>query len=704
MARIALVSSELAPLRGWGAGTYAALNALALSRHGHEVHLFTDAPGAVERGGALFPGVTLTAIDTSTGDAALPGYDCDHLRYSLAAMRALRAAHARTPFDVIEFPDVGAEAYFTLRARDAGGEFAGAVIALRLHLCDHIIRALNEWTWENRWFATLRAMERDCLARADLLLAPSERVAAHVEASVPGAGERTRILRYPFSADLLAASTSEITHDAPTVLYTGRLEHRKGVETLVSAANVVLSRGVRARFLFIGQDTFTGPAGKWMRPHLERRIDPKYRVAFEFRAEQMSRAEIAAHLKSATVCCFPAFDDNFPFAALEALHAGCAVVTTDGNGVSEILRDGRDALIASGGDDASLADAIERALSDAPLRARLGAGAKETIARECDPRTIARAYDDLRPRETVRVTRERDDITVIVPVYNSHHYLEQTLNSVRAQSVKPTEILVVDDGSTDPETVRALDALRDVRLVRLANLGLSGARNVGVFGAKTRWVLPLDSDDLLEPAFIERALDASARNPRAAYITSFMMCFRDEDPALRSVYIPLGFERDLLPVWNCAGPCTGLIDRAAAVAVHAYDLAMDAFEDWDLWCSLARAGHSSVVVPEFLILNRIRTSSMLRTLTRRRAEMLRSMMLAKHVGLSTDPELTMRMLAGELLSDEDLDGRPDPRSIAREIVDENLRYRLADKLNEAAKKLGVHAVLKGMVGGGGNGE
>jgi hypothetical protein len=74
--------------------------------------------------------------------------------------------------------------------------------------------------------------------------------------------------------------------------------------------------------------------------------------------------------------------------------------------------------------------------------------------------------------------------------------------------------------------------------------------------------------------------------------------------------------------------------------------------------------------------------------------MLRAIMLAKHTGLSTNPELTMRMLVGELLTDEDLDGRPDPRDIARSLIDENLRYRLADRLNATAAKLGVHDLLK----------
>ncbi|MFZ4573612.1 MAG: glycosyltransferase [Phycisphaerales bacterium] len=695
MAKIALVSSEVAPLHGWGAGTYAALVTLALSRAGHEVHLFTDAPGAAEHGGSLFPGVRIHQLERLGCERCkAEGFDNSHQASGLEAMRALEAEHAREPFAIVEFPDIGGEAYFTLRAREAWGALPGAVLAVRTHQCNHILRALNRWPWENRWFASLRAMERFCLARADVLLAPSARVRSIVDREISGAAARTLLARIPFSDDLLvgeqeiAAARAPQEGEPPRVLCTGRLEHLKGVEHLVRAAVEVLSRGIVAKFVLVGADTFTGPGGGWMLAHLESLIPPEFRGAFEFHSKQMPRIFVAAELRRATLCCCPSLEDNFPYGVLEAMHAGRAIITTDGCGVSEVLQDGRDALIVPAANSGALSDAICRLLADPALRDRLGAAARETVARECDPSRVVRVYDELRPGP-VRVVagQPRGGVTIVIPAIGGSRYLTQALRSVREQTVAPDAIVLVEG----PGRSSIEDA--SVKRVQAREGGVAGALNAGIAAATTRWIVPLRPEDLLEPRFIERTLDAAARNEGLACVATLALRFDDADPSLRTVSIPLGLERDQLPVWNCAGPLSALVARAALDAVGGYDIAMDELFEWDLWCGLANRGYRSVVVPEFLVIERHGARP---PLTRRRAEMLRAIMLAKHTGLSANPELTMRMLVGELLTDEDLDGRPDPRDVAFEIVRTNLRYRLADRLNAAAKKLGVQGVLKGL--------
>ena len=698
MLRIGLSSRELAPLKGWGAGTYAALQALALSRAGHEVHLFSDAPGFAARGEQLFPGIKIHEIDVTQGDAALPGYDNEHFRYSLAAMRAIRDVHAKSPLDIIEFPDVGAEGYFTLRARQCG-EFTGVRFGLRLHLCDHQIRALNGWPWEDRWLASLRAMERFCIEQSDVLLAPSNFVAVEAIRSVPQAGDRVKLLRYPFSSDFLNSEFDAPTQSRPRVLYTGRLEARKGVADFVSAAVALLEDGADAVFTLIGGDTPTAPGARSMKEHLVRSIPSRYRSSFEFITEQRSRAEVSSYLRSATVCCFPARADNFPFAALEAMDAARAIVTTDACGVSEILRSEHDAIIVRP-KAAYVSTAIKRLMTDAALRTRIGAAARETLRRECEPSNIVKHYINQMCGAPTRVsvTSPDNSVDVIIPVFNSHRYLDQTLRSIREQRTPPTRIIVVDDGSTDPQTRGFLDALKGVQVVRQENRGLSEARNAGVRqAAKSRWVLMLDSDDLLEPMFITKALEAANHNPGATMITAPMMCFRDEEPARRSVYVPIGFDRLSLVAWNCAGPSIALIDRRRLIDLGGYDPAFEAFEDWELWCRFARAGEQAVVLSDFLILNRIREDSMLRSLSRDRADMLRVMMMNKHPDLSPEPALSARILHGEIITSARRGEYGDVDGVARDIVRSNLRYRIADRVNLAVKKLGVHESLKRML-------
>jgi len=71
-------------------------------------------------------------------------------------------------------------------------------------------------------------------------------------------------------------------------------------------------------------------------------------------------------------------------------------------------------------------------------------------------------------------------VSVIVPAWNAGQTIAETLDSVRAQTFSDYEVIIVDDGSTDPMTVRKLAALpKEVRVGRQSNRGVSAARNAG---------------------------------------------------------------------------------------------------------------------------------------------------------------------------------------------------------------------------------
>ena len=107
-------------------------------------------------------------------------------------------------------------------------------------------------------------------------------------------------------------------------------------------------------------------------------------------------------------------------------------------------------------------------------------------------------------------------ISVVIPAYNSAATIRATLDSVLAQTARPDEILVMDDGSTD-STASLLDAYKPhVTLFRQANKGLSGARNGLVEKACSDLVAFLDSDDLWHPKYLETQLGLFTRYPQAA--------------------------------------------------------------------------------------------------------------------------------------------------------------------------------------------
>lgn len=98
-------------------------------------------------------------------------------------------------------------------------------------------------------------------------------------------------------------------------------------------------------------------------------------------------------------------------------------------------------------------------------------------------------------------------LSVIVPVYNVEKYLRQCLDSLKAQTLKDMEVIVVNDGSTDSSPVIAqeyCDACRNFILLNKKNGGLSDARNYGIDFAKGEYIAFLDSDDWVEPSLYEK--------------------------------------------------------------------------------------------------------------------------------------------------------------------------------------------------------
>jgi glycosyltransferase involved in cell wall biosynthesis len=116
------------------------------------------------------------------------------------------------------------------------------------------------------------------------------------------------------------------------------------------------------------------------------------------------------------------------------------------------------------------------------------------------------------------MTRGPDSISVIIPVYNAENTILSTLESVKDQLIRPCEIIVVDDGSSDQSVnriTRFKEANPELNLILISkpNGGVSSARNRGMEAASGKWIALLDSDDVWLPGKLARQIQVIKQNP-----------------------------------------------------------------------------------------------------------------------------------------------------------------------------------------------
>lgn len=116
-------------------------------------------------------------------------------------------------------------------------------------------------------------------------------------------------------------------------------------------------------------------------------------------------------------------------------------------------------------------------------------------------------------------------VSVIIPTYNRANYITDALDSVKAQTYRPVEVVVVDDGSTD-DTIAVVKKWIDeystsdlsAQLVEQANAGAPAARNHGIEVSRGKWVKFLDSDDILHPDCLSSQVVSLADLPKQSIV------------------------------------------------------------------------------------------------------------------------------------------------------------------------------------------
>ncbi len=208
-------------------------------------------------------------------------------------------------------------------------------------------------------------------------------------------------------------------------------------------------------------------------------------------------------------------------------------------------------------------------------------------------------------------------VSVIIPVYNAEPFLTQAIESVLAQTYRPLEVIVVDDGSTDGSAAVAASFGDSIRRVRQPNQGAAVARNTGLGMARGAYIAFLDADDWWSDHALQVQVEQMQANPSADIVMGYTQLMQ---PAAREGG-ELAF-RPFADPWHLLSPGSSLFRRAVFDKVGLFDAAMPPCEDFDWFMRARECGVTIVVHREVVQYYRIHGRNISSDRTRRNARFI----------------------------------------------------------------------------------
>ncbi len=197
-------------------------------------------------------------------------------------------------------------------------------------------------------------------------------------------------------------------------------------------------------------------------------------------------------------------------------------------------------------------------------------------------------------------------VSVIMPCYNDGQYIEEAILSVKQQTYADIELIVVDDGSDDEETIKILDRLEDeVILLRTKHLRPAGARNYGISHASGKYIMPVDSDDRIDKTYIEKAVKIIQTDEKIGVV----YCEADLFGEKKGKWDLPKYSFDKMLLDNIVF-VTALFYKEDWEKVGGFNTHMLAgMEDYDFWLAILALGKEIYQIPEILFHYRIKPVS-----------------------------------------------------------------------------------------------
>jgi GT2 family glycosyltransferase/glycosyltransferase involved in cell wall biosynthesis len=623
--RVCIASQEfVGPTRNGGIGTAYTSLARALAEAGHEVTcLYVDvqhtAAEEMQQWIKTYKsyGITLTLLPEITKPALVGP---PHLVKSFETFQWLRT---NDRFDVIHFPECLAPGYHTLVARQQGLAFSRSTICVGVHSMTAWVMAAGQEYLNDVSELGLDFMERQSVALADMVVSPSRYMLEWIAERGWQLPAKSFVQQYvlPQSARRALPTGAEGMREVNELVFFGRLETRKGVALFCDALDRLPApaAGKIKAVSFLGREAVV--EGVPARQYVKRRAQ-RWTWKTEIISDRNQIQAMEYLRRPHCLAVMPSLDENFGLTILECLATGVPLLASAVGGIPEVVAPQDVARVCF----PPTANDLCQRLSDALINgARPAQAAVDTVENE---RAWIRWHENLAEGRPVESRAAEPPcwpkVSLCLTTFNRPSLLRQAVTSIRSLTYPNLEVVLVDDGSTQPEALAVLEELKPAfdqrgwRIVHQENRYLGAARNTAARHATGDFFLFMDDDNWAEADEISTLVKAALQTG-ADIVACGMNYFEGYEPpnthaGAEKRYLPLGGSVAVGAFENCFGDANSLVRRSCFEHLGGFteDYGVTG-EDWEFHARAVLQGFKLTVVPEFLFWHRVNPDSRLHT-------------------------------------------------------------------------------------------
>ncbi|AKQ45115.1 hypothetical protein TH63_04845 [Rufibacter radiotolerans] len=607
-----------------------------LQDNGYQVTVFLSDNQVQDYSNSIEKGVQVVRFNVNSLSEKM---DLDYsARLSYAFVNVLKKVvdlHGKP--DIIEAQDYLGVGYYLLQFKHTLSEpFVSIPVLLTLHSPAFLYLEYNRvatYKFPEFWICE---MEKQAIVSASYLVTPTEFLAKEIDKTFPLDKNKVSLVPNPYQrVNRELDIQADITPGK--VVYYGKLSRQKGSFALLAYFKDLWDEGHTCQLYMVGAiDIVYHVEMRTMGDILQQKYQAYIKKGLLHFVGKITPQEAAAYVADAQVVVFPSLIDNLPYAVIEMMDLGKVVLASKQGGQREIIEDGKTGFLfdhsISGDFKQQLTRILElstQELIDIGKRAQKSILEKYSYATifpqkakviqallETGVPPVAEKFPFVYQEAFATVPAQNDMLTVIIPFYNMGQYINETLQSVLASDYPHLELIIIDDGSTEAQSIQVLQEIEKdpkITVLRKQNEGLATARNFGASKAAGSYIAFLDADDKVSPTYYFKAISILKAYSNVFFVGCWVQYFGRSE----KTWITFNPQPPYLLTHNMINS-SGLVYKKDAFLMAGQNDAQLEFglEDYDSVLGLVKHGFNGVAIPEFHFHYRVRKGSMFRSLNK----------------------------------------------------------------------------------------